>query len=147
MRMATVNSKRIKERVDARRSAEQLIELGADYTASGTEDSRELFWSVVRDHALQIAPLPAARAVQLPPQLDVMSDAEARLFEQRIVPFGQYKGARVSEVPLTYIDWLVGQGDEFRKAASRYVLNPQIMQMIDEAIAENKAEWRKGREQ
>ena len=29
--------------------------------------------------------------------------------EEKIIPFGKYKGRAISECPIDYLDWLIGQ--------------------------------------
>lgn len=127
-----VDPKKVTERIIARREAEQVVELCRDSSTILSNESQALFWSIIRDHALMMSPLPKPTNARL---MEPMSDSEARLMEQRVVPFGQYKGQRVHEVPLKYIDWLVGQKDTFREDLGRYLLNAQVMHELEKELA------------
>lgn len=69
-----------------------------------------------------------------------MDDKEAREFEKRTLDFGKYRGRRIEEVPLTYLDWLVGQSETFMATTRRYLLNPKVATMLEQALEKERNE-------
>jgi len=50
-----------------------------------------------------------------------------------IMPFGKYKGLRISEVPIKYLDWLIGQD----------WMHHRDLRLDIEAYLEGCAEWKR----
>lgn len=59
------------------------------------------------------------------------SDIEAEP-DDWIISFGQYKGRRISEIPISYLDWLIGQ----------HWLRPGLKKKVEKYL-EGCAEWKR----
>lgn len=57
-----------------------------------------------------------------------MSDLSKRLCKEYVMPFGQYAGKRLDDIPLTYLDWLLGvcKQPSTRAAIKSYLSDPVI---------------------
>jgi len=71
---------------------------------------------------------------------------EASIFA---MPFGKHKGKPLYQVPLDYMDWLVGKMEEGKQANTRtykamvcYLQDPAVSKELDEVLME-----RRGREE
>lgn len=54
-----------------------------------------------------------------PEPMKPMGDAEARMFEAVVMPYGAHKGVSIGEVPISYFDY-VFDPSEFTKKLKRY---------------------------
>jgi len=46
--------------------------------------------------------------------------------EERIIPFGKYEGMAISECPIPYLDWLLGQDwvkDDLKEDIQEYLVS------------------------
>ena len=77
-------------------------------------DKEQHFWEVILD--LVKEKLPQKMAIVH----EAMTDEEASKFENKVVPYGQYAGDDVRDVPVDYLLFLV-DGDSFIKKVRRYV--------------------------
>ena len=56
------------------------------------------------------------------------------------MPFGKHAGEIIANMPLIYLDWLVGQKDfaeknsQFYRNVKEYLGDPAIMELLDEEI-------------
>ncbi len=107
---------RLKARCDASKAAESAIQLIQESETGNVEH----YWKEIRDAVLKRAPLGPNEAKQL----DAMSEQEANKFELGEIPFGQYQGDQVKDVPLDYIEWLISreESDTFKQDLRRYLL-------------------------
>jgi hypothetical protein len=60
-----------------------------------------------------------------------MTEAEARQFAETKITFGKYNGFLINNVPLTYLEWLTEQPDEFKRNVRRYLDSPIVRHLID----------------
>lgn len=51
-----------------------------------------------------------------------MTNREAREFEQEVMPFGLHRGKPMGDVPLDYLDWLLGKREQDTKRLTAYLL-------------------------
>ncbi len=54
-----------------------------------------------------------------------------------IMPFGKYEGKKLSEVPLLYLDWLMGLSDlrePLKSSLEKYMIDPTILQLLKEEL-------------
>lgn len=112
----------LKSRCDARQAADAALQL---LTEAITGDA-EHFWRIVRDHAVQQLP-------RTPKDAGPMTDGETVAFGRKMMPYGKYMGVRVNEVPVGYLDWLVGESDDLKTQLKRYLLNDAVRaRVVDE---------------
>lgn len=60
-----------------------------------------------------------------------------------IFQFGKFKGKPLDQVPLTYLDWLVGQewvNDETLHTVTGYLLEPAIRRELDSELEQEEPE-------
>ena len=63
-----------------------------------------------------------------------MPDGWADAFELEVIEFGKYKGYAIADVPLDYLDWLAGMGDEFKNRVRQYLANPKVAQRLQDRL-------------
>ena len=71
--------------------------------------------------------------------MTIPTNEELRSIEQTIVPFGKFKGRPFDEIPLGYLDWLVGQDwlfADLREQLGRYLSHPTIAQELERELAD-----------
>lgn len=93
---------RFNSNIQARKDAEELVQLVGEQPAR--------FWEVLRE--LAIAKLPERH----PP----MTEREAISFEAETMPYGKHAGSQVGIVGVDYLLFLT-EGDEFSRQLKRYV--------------------------
>ena len=120
--ISPIEDRRLKARVDARKEAKEIIDLACSEAQPMAHDNRNVFWGMIRDQALEMAPLPEQKpqVVKARP----MTNLEARKFEKQTCPFGQYATQRIAGVPLDYLRWLSDQ--TFVDDLRRYLANETI---------------------
>ncbi len=116
-----VNFERLREIVGGQTDAVEVVGFAEEFTVGKSELWVRSFWEGIRGRALLTAPLPPVAPVE--PAITPMSDGEARGFEKTEMPFGKHAGKPIAEVPLDYLDWLVGQNEEFNAKLARYMRN------------------------
>lgn len=114
----------MQERIAARKAAEDFL------SCAEPHGDVTHFWKVVRDFALRYAPLPEVR-------LSPMTDLEVSQFEFEQIKFGKYVGEKIGNIPVNYLDWLVGQNDEFKSKLKRYVLNESVQERFRNEMPED----------
>lgn len=55
-----------------------------------------------------------------------MSDAQARAFGQRRMPWGKHKDTPIDAVPLDYLEWCASRPDEFKEELNRYLMSRRV---------------------
>jgi uncharacterized protein (DUF3820 family) len=56
-----------------------------------------------------------------------------------VMPFGKYKGKKLDEIPLTYLDWLLGKVElypETKRAIKEYLTDPVIARELEQELGE-----------
>lgn len=91
----TTNEQDIKERIQGREFATEMIEL----VNGGSENFKRAFAIQARQYADSILGTP-------PTELRVMSTEEAMKFEVKEIKFGQHRGTEYRHVPLFYLHWI-----------------------------------------
>ena len=114
---------RIWKNIKAREAAATLIEIGEETVASERLDGRK-FWVAVAAMASDRAGI----SNETPETLATMTDDQSRQFGSTSMPFGQYRGTRVDEVPLDYLSWIAD--DQFLRDLPRYLRSRRV-QMED----------------
>lgn len=117
------DQKALKARCDARKSAEPALQLLAEML----DGDPIHFWKIVRDHAEK--QLPAIAEIDPP-----MTDSEAIKFGNSLMPYGKYSNYPINSVPVRYLDWLVGENDEFKDQLRRYVKNDDVRRRFADEI-------------
>lgn len=89
----------IKQRIEGRRHAEQMIELvGVNDMAPHVK------------HGFYMAIVAMAKELYPPREvLSTMSHVEVKAFEQTVIQFGVHKGKTFGEVPREYLEWVADQ--------------------------------------
>jgi uncharacterized protein (DUF3820 family) len=128
----TIDIERVQRRVAARKQAHEIVELASDSAEKLDKEAAAVFWGVLRDTGLKHAPLPPAKSVSAP--VVPMTDAEAMEFGEQRMGFGKWAGSLVENVPLKYLDWLVGQPDVFKGDVERYLHNPRIAEALADEL-------------
>ena len=110
-------------RKEANVAAELVITAAKELFEASGKEACDAFWLTIRetlwpDRAAKLAK-PATHA-----PADAMTDEEARLFGNDIMNFGKYKGARVDDVPLDYLEYI--DGDDWRGKLRRYLRSRRI---------------------
>lgn len=113
---------RLQQRCEASKSAQAALEL----IQESVEGDEQYFWTIIRNAALEKAPLEASGSFQVKP----MNDKEATKFEHEVMPYGEFKGKLVREVPLNRLDWLAGTDDKFKEDLRRYLRNERIVDRV-----------------
>lgn len=103
-----------------RESAYQIAELARLETIPLSAVARSRFWESLRDEVAKEVPAPV---VVGPKQ---MNDAELREFGRSTMPFGVHLGKRIDNVPIEYLDWLLGNAAEFLVNVRQYLNSPRI---------------------
>lgn len=111
--------------IAARTAAETVCELIVDEIAklksAHGPDAVKVFFGKLRE--VFAGELTVTRE---PPPPKPMNDAEARAFEEEMMPFGKHKGTPIAEVELGYLDWIVEQPEDFKTKLSRYLLSERV---------------------
>ncbi len=102
----------------ARQDAEEIIAF------IGEKPQR--FWEILAQHAA--AKLPAKPAERKPEPMD---DAEAKRFEEMLLPYGKHARKPVHEAPCSYLLFL-SEGDEFTHQLRRYTASKLFARRQDE---------------
>lgn len=108
-----------------RESARQLFDLACDMATESTDPSR--FWAEFD----KLRPEVAENVHKTrPKEKGKMTDLEARRFGSRPIPFGEFAGRRVDDVPLDRLEWYACQNfvDDLR----RYLNADRIQRENDE---------------
>lgn len=119
----------LEKNIDARKCAEVVYSLAEEDRCADTPR----FWS-------ELAKLCAAKCgmVVVTPIVEshsnVMTNGQAVMFEKTLMPFGIHEGKAIASVPLEYLDWLIGQGDEFKVQVKRYLANKRVSSFVQEEI-------------
>lgn len=50
-----------------------------------------------------------------------LSDSDLRAFEREPMPFGKHQGTPIGQVPLEYLDWLIGEQELFTRKVREYL--------------------------
>jgi hypothetical protein len=93
-----------KQRIEGREWAEEVME----EVKKSSEDFQIGFWRCVKKIVKE-------DMVEEESKKRPMNDEESRRFGLSRVEFGQYRGKVFDEVPLDYLEWLVGKNDEVAK--------------------------------
>lgn len=126
MSFSNVQAK-LQAKCDSRKAAEAAIELLKESVSGDAQH----YWRIIREYA----------ANQLPAELNAsapMTDKEVDKFNKEIVPYGKYKGHTVGNVPMNYLDWLVGERDEFKEQLKRYLQNESVRSQFIEDLDEEE---------
>lgn len=58
--------------------------------------------------------------------LEPMKDQESHEFEEKILPFGKFKGKSMGDTPLDYLEWLCEYSREQTKQLARYLNSERV---------------------
>jgi hypothetical protein len=101
-----MNESVIIARVHARDRARACMSLVLDESRDvGVEI--DVFWDEIRKHL----PLATQKEQKRPVS---MTDAESSRFGNEIMEFGKYKGTRIDDVPMDWLEWYSDQGFQTR---------------------------------
>lgn len=116
---------RIEHRVAASKSAKVIAELVIDEA----DALPEYFWEVLFKKLAQYVPVPEETVnKQLP--FKPMTQQQAKLFGNQPMPYGQFQGKRIDEVPLDRLQWYADQS--FTDDLRRYLTAERISGEADE---------------
>ena len=112
----------IGQRIAARYSAELIAGL-ADEEAKQYTDSKH-FWKCLHD--IVCAHVPCRKQKEEADRLAKakMSDGEAQRFGSEIMPYGEFAGKRIDDVPLERLEWYADQ--RFTDELRRYLRSDRV---------------------
>lgn len=113
--------------------AKEAMSLALDLCRESGLELEEMrrFWLRLHESTAQLLNEP--QQVERPHRADAMTNDEAKVFERTCMPFGAYKDKPIGDVPLGYLDWLVGEPD-FKRDVRRYLANPVVKQALSEEL-------------
>jgi uncharacterized protein (DUF3820 family) len=118
----------IAENIAGRKLAEEWLQLANEMAADLSDEERGPFWNTIAKSVGQHVQAPSPPASAWTP----MSDDEARRFARREMPFGQYRGKHVGDVPLDYLIWLDESSRVFQAELHRYLATEQVQREQDD---------------
>lgn len=116
---------RVEQRALGRKEAAAILELVSESVGRLSPEAMETF----REELVRFV-----RPFLDTPETAPMTDVEVRRFEQTMMPFGKYANHYIEVVPLGYLDWLVGQQEEFYRNVSRYLKNETIAARLKDEL-------------
>lgn len=121
-----VARERIRSRTEAEAYYEMIVEAVDGFSC---EEFRRRFLSLlvyrIEEYAGNIDDSPPIKKVDpLPTQYRPMDDAEAKRFEQQLMPFGKFKDRPVADADLEYLRWV--DSDEFKWKLHRYLKSQRV---------------------
>jgi len=125
--MAQLDEARLARRASGRLAAKAIIELAKE-TESPNPDWQTAFWDEMMDWFRKES-LPVRRH-----KPEAMTDAEVRQFREKEMRFGKYHGQKMGEIPLTYLDWLLGDSEELNRHLTRYLKNEKVAEQLQQDI-------------
>jgi uncharacterized protein (DUF3820 family) len=112
----------IRHRIAARERARDVYCLIAEEAANISFDACEAFWDEIRK---LLPPLKQANSTSGP-----MTDEQANIFGMSKMPFGEFKGWQVCQVPMDRLEWY--SDSKFQQQLVRYLNSPKIKLVRDE---------------
>lgn len=108
----------------ARERARTIISLMSDEVDVIPADARDAFWDEISKFARTelLIKEPAA-------PLEPMTDEQAAVFGLSRIPFGEFVGMPICEVPMDRLEWYADS--KFQKQLIRYLKSPKIKQQRD----------------
>lgn len=119
-------TKRLRERIDARKAAEEILELIYETDSTIPDHCHDHFMESFR---VLFEKRPEGSAAAEP-----MTCQEAANFNLVKMPYGKYAGMHIADIPLTYLDWLIGQKDDIKEKISRYLANDEVAKRLREQL-------------
>lgn len=113
--------------------AKEAMSLALDLCRESGLELEEMrrFWMRLHESTSQLLNVPPR--VDSHDHKDAMDNEEAKRFERLRMPFGSHKNKPIADVPLGYLDWLVGEPD-FKRDVRRYLANPVVQQALPEEL-------------
>lgn len=132
-----IDPARLALRAYGRREGQEAVKFLEGVQPAG--EAQAVFWEEVRDLALRHAPFPQVSYRDAP-----MSDTDATHFECMVrMPFGVHEGRLIGDVPLRYLDWLVGQRENDIVAQARaYLLRPAVKERLRKELEDDDDQTR-----
>jgi uncharacterized protein (DUF3820 family) len=118
-RKTQMNDSSVKHRAEARERARATARLAVEEAGRIESDSQGSFWDELR----KMLPLAATTAIASLPT--AMTDRQARAFGQSRMPFGEFQGARIDDVPLDRLQWYADLSP-FQQQLRRYLASGRI---------------------
>lgn len=116
----------IQANIRVRETVAQIMALCDGEAAAFAESANgQRFWEAI--HAAMLERLPRREP---PQEKQPMTDAQAAMFERAVMPFGVHQGQPIARVPLEYLDWLIGQTDDFKTQVRRYLANKRVSSLV-----------------
>jgi hypothetical protein len=126
----------IQDNIKAREAAETALEFVTEAAATVNESCRQRYWSQLLSFVCDQVPdelHPKRVVLKQPPY----TDGEAKWFGGTTMPFGEHRGKRVDEVPMSYLLWLDKQPD-FRIEMKRYLASKRLQ--VEQEDTDNDGE-------
>ena len=118
----------IKSNIQSRIAAEQCFQRCIDESVGAEKPER--FWE-------RLFELIGVYVQRKPEARDRMNDEEAKIFENRVMTFGSFRGKRIADIPLARLEWHADQ--RFTDELRRYLASDrvQIERKRDEATTDD----------
>jgi len=124
--MTAINQETLKQRIIGRKEAEAAIELLRETSAKLSVAAMLAFWNSIREFLDAKGPNQELQANGYGP----MTDTEARDFGQTEMNFGKYAGHLMCDIPLGYLDWLLGKSETDSIRLKRYLANEKVAERL-----------------
>jgi len=111
---------KIEGNIAARRAAEQVASLAEE---EGRIYGQRFWEELVR---IAVSHLPQTTASKSDTKTGPMTDAEAKLFGSQSMPFGEFAGMKIDNVPLPRLEWYAEQ--DFVDQLRRYMQSNRVKQ-------------------
>lgn len=106
---------RIEKRISGRHAAGEIADLLGDVLTD-----RNYLRAFVEELQRRYAEKPTTPAVASSPVVPI-----GRL-GATVMPFGEWRGKTLDEVPLAYLDWLCGEQEQFYRVLRAYLKHPEL---------------------
>lgn len=119
---------RLEERVEGRKSAQAFIDLIKEDVVRLTEEGKDAFFSELFEYVGSNYK-PKARKERR--EVVPMTDTEARVFGQQEMSFGKFQTDLICDIPLNYLDYMVGINPNFLNGdAARFLKNEKVAEQL-----------------
>ena len=117
-----MNNAMIQRRADAREQARTAAGLVVEEAGRIPADARAAFWEELQKMLIFPQPLATAPAR---PAVEPMTDRQARTFGLSLMPFGEFRGDKIDDVPLDRLEYYA-EPTPFVRMLRKYLASRRI---------------------